>query len=273
MDREEIIASAVKFTQDSPSNYVSGEKALDPLYVGMRMFEPPIFCYGSADDELYTRYKSPDIIGDHFMTPKEWLPTAKTVVAFYIPYTERIRKANARDYEWPAEEWLHGRVEGQAFLNELSMYVQKLLSDAGYESLVPALDPRIKVGSATYKHTSNWSERHVAFACGLGTFGLSKGIITKKGMCGRLGSVITEMDTLKDVRHYSDVYEYCSMCGACISHCPARAISIEEGKKHQPCGEFLDKTREKEHPRYGCGKCQVGVPCEIKIPGGRGAPI
>lgn len=29
---------------------------------------------------------------------------------------------------------------------------------------------------------SNWSERHAAYVCGLGTFGLSKGLITDKGM-------------------------------------------------------------------------------------------
>ena len=36
---------------------------------------------------------------------------------------------------------------------------------------------------------STWSERHVAYVSGLGTFGLSGGLITAKGQAVRLGSV------------------------------------------------------------------------------------
>lgn len=76
--------------------------------------------------------------------------------------------------------------------------------------------------------TSLWSERHAAYVCGLGTFGLSKGLITKKGIAGRFTSLITDLPLLADERAYTDVYEYCT--------------------------------------RYGCGLCQVRVPCEAGIP-------
>lgn len=49
-------------------------------------------------------------------------------------------------------------------------------------------------------------------------------------------------------------------------NCPANAISIENGKNHIICSEFLDITMEKHKPRYGCGKCQIDVPCESRIP-------
>lgn len=114
--------------------------------------------------------------------------------------------------------------------------------------------------------TSNWSERHIAFVCGLGTFGLSKGLITNKGISGRFGSIITELYITPDKRQYDDIYEYCTMCGACGRNCPASAISVEKGKDHKACFAFLEKTREKHAPRYGCGKCQVKVPCEGSLP-------
>jgi epoxyqueuosine reductase QueG len=102
--------------------------------------------------------------------------------------------------------------------------------------------------------------------CGLGTFGLSKGLITSKGIAGRFGSIITSLYLPPNKREYEEIYEYCSMCGACVKKCPVNAISIEKGKNHIICSKFLNQTVEKYKPRYGCGKCQVGVPCESMIP-------
>jgi len=273
MTRELIIESAARFTLESPANYVSEEKAMDPKYVGMKMFEPPIFAFGAPSDDLYATFKSPEVVGSRFMLPGEWLPGAKTVISFFLPYTERIKTANSADFAWPAEEWLHGRIEGQIFLVELANYLRDKLTGAGYKSLVPGTDPRFATGGSNDKKesprdafTSSWSERHVAFACGLGTFGLSKGLITEKGTCGRFGSILTELDLEKDVRRYEGVYDYCIKCGACVPNCPAGAIS-PEGKDCFPCKAFIDKTAEKHGPRYGCGKCQVSVPCESAAPG------
>ena len=264
MTRADIILRAEQFTADSPGNYISAEVAMAPAYAGMQLYDPPIFAFGNPEDALYAAFKSPDIIGGHFLTPSDWLPTVRTVISFFLPYTERIKAANAQEYLWPADEWLHGRYEGQLFVKELSIYIQNILSDAGYASIVPAFDPRYCVADS--KLTSNWSERHIAFACGLGTFGLSKGLITEKGTCGRFGSILTALDLPKDNRTYQDIYEYCTMCGACIPHCPVQAISLSGGKAHLPCSAFLDRVHEKNTPRYGCGKCQVNVPCESRIP-------
>ena len=267
MTRNEIIESAVKLTQDHPGNYISEEIALKPEYAGVKMFDDPIFGFGSADDGIYMKYKSPMVISDQHLTPQEWLPGAKTVISFFVPFSDRVKSSNAEDYDWPSDEWLHARVEGQVYVKELTLFITKLLIDAGYNSVAPAFDERFKMGkTADGAFFSNWSERHAAYACGLGTFGLSKGIITEKGTAGRFGSVITELDLPKSERHYSDVYEYCTECGICVRHCPPKAISIEKGKENKPCSDFLDQILEKHKPRYGCGKCQVNVPCESGIP-------
>jgi len=234
---------------------------------GLDIYETPIFAFGAVDDDLYNNYKSVDVIGSHFMSPTEWLPDAKTVISFFLPYTDRIKTANAVDNKWPADEWLYGRYEGQQLLKSLLEHLEKVISDAGFKSLAPSNDPRFKTGNAdgSIKNTCNWSERHVAYACGLGTFGLSKGIITKKGMAGRFGSILTELDLPKDIREYSNIYEYCTMCGLCINRCPANAIS-QVGKESALCADFLNEVWEKHNPRYGCGKCQTAVPCESEIP-------
>ena len=41
------------------------------------------------------------------------------------------------------------------------------------------------------KLVSYWSQKHVAYMAGLGKFGLHHMIITEKGCCGRLGSIVT----------------------------------------------------------------------------------
>ncbi len=281
MDKQELLKIASSFVENSKDNLITEQVALSETVFGMKMFEAPIFAFGAADDEYFRLLKEPTAIGEHFMLPQEWLPGSKTVISFFLPFTEAVKKGNRRDMLWPSEEWLHGRIEGQAFKMKLGRYLNSTLKSAGYDSLVPALDERFWANTNTRSNnassdnksrdtlsfTSNWSERHAAFVCGLGTFGLSKGLITKKGMAGRLGSIITELYLSPDQREYESIYEYCSMCGACVKHCPVKAISVDKGKNHNICSGFIDKTSEKYKPRYGCGKCQVGVPCESGIPG------
>ena len=274
MTRDNIITHASQFVNNSPGNYISAEIAINPSLVEMRIFDSPLLAFGCPNDDIYAKYKSSEVIGEHFLPPLEWLPSAKTVISFFLPYSEEIKLANSQNYDWPVDAWLHARYEGQLFLKELAIYIQNLLTDSGYESLIPSFDARFKSGdsrdksgSKANRFTSNWSERHIAYACGLGTFGLSKGLITEKGICGRFGSILTELDLAKDNRQYNGVYEYCTMCGACIPNCPVKAISFDDGKTDLPCSNFLDKTFDKHNPRYGCGKCQVGVPCMNTAPG------
>jgi len=270
MDKKDLIKTAADFIEHAPGNRISKEIAISKNAVGLKLFEAPIFAFGSADDEEFTRLKAPQAVGAHFMTPKEWLPKARTVVSFFLPFTDEVRKSNRKNMTWPSDEWLHARIEGQILLNMLCMHLKSELLNAGYSSVIPSMDERFWSNTDGPGHrekfTSNWSERHAAFVCGLGTFGLSKGLITQKGMAGRFGSIITELYLEPDPREYGELYEYCSMCGRCARNCPVSAISKEAGKNHQLCSDFLEETKAKHNPRYACGKCQVHVPCEAKIP-------
>ncbi|MHC6202316.1 4Fe-4S binding protein [Breznakiellaceae bacterium SP9] len=193
--------------------------------------------------------------------------------SLFLPFSETVKAANRQDLRLPAFEWLHARIEGQKFQDELCGYIVTLLRDAGFDAVCPMIDPRFAAASPSITDkneqgffTSNWSERHIAYACGLGTFGLSKGLITVKGVAGRYSSVISSGVFEPDKRQYTGIYDYCTRCGACVQNCPAGAISLEHGKSHPLCSEFVESTREKYRPRYGCGKCQVKVPCESARP-------
>ena len=96
-----------------------------------------------------------------------------------------------------------------------------------------------------------------------------------KGMAGRFGSVIISEYLEPTKRTYSDPFEYCLMCGACQRRCPAGAIDKERGcamgKDQAVCAPFVRGSTLPLHGphgivRYGCGKCQVSVPCEFEKP-------
>ena len=272
-----VFEKALKdFIISSPNGRIKKEAALRPELEGMQIFDEPLFGYAAASDSYFTEVKKPGIIGAHFMGPGEWLSEAKTVISLFIPLTEQVRKANRLDKDWPAPEWLHGRIEGQAFQEDLCRFAISLLEKESFAALCPMLDsrfnrisPSVSDNTNNAHYASNWSERHAAYATGLGTFGLSKGLITRKGLAGRYISIITTAEFAPNERPYKGVYDYCSNCGACIKACPVDAISLEGGKLHHPCSLYIETIKGKHAPYFGCGKCQVNVPCESKAPGAK----
>lgn len=252
---ENIIAKAVDFILNNPMNYI---EELDKLQI----FEAPLFGFAHPRDELFEKLKKEDIVGPHHIEPEQWLPGAQTVISYFLPFSRGVRKSNRGSRELPSTEWLYGRIEGQALNNALASYLARELEAMGDKAIYPVLDPRFTV----INKRSNWSERHVAYIAGLGTFNLSKSFITEMGCAGRLGSVVTTVEYPYTQRQYKDIYEYCNFCGACIKRCPALAIS-KDGKNHDLCSRYIDEIiLPRYKPRYGCGKCQTGVPCENLIP-------
>jgi len=271
MDKAELKSLLLDIFRKAPDNRLPGEEAR-PIY------EEPLIGFAAAEDALFAEYKKPDVIGPWHMSPAEWLPGAKCVVSLFFPFSEDVRRAHRQSREGIAFEWLWARVEGQALLDSMMELAAQELAAKGVKAVVPAIDPRFKAmqggkgGISGYAEInessfgSTWSERHAAYACGLGTFGLSKGIITEKGMAGRFASIIIDADIPADVRPYTGVYDYCSRCGACVRRCPVGAISLESGKDHNICGPWVDQSKLTYAPRYGCGLCQTAVPCEHARP-------
>ncbi len=257
--------------------FVSGNEAIDASMVGLKVYDAPLVCYADADDELFEQFRSVySATYGNFLPPKEWLPEATTVISIFFPYTRAVRRGNSKDMSFPSKEWLHGRVEGQKIINLCTQFLLEKLHKQNYKAVAPCLDKRFfsslknyDAGSSNHSNEefySNWSERHVAFAAGQGTFCLSKGVITSRGVAGRFTSIITDYKHSPTQRSYDDLYEYCTMCGKCVVNCPANAISLEDGKDHSKCCKFVSYTKKKDGTRFGCGKCQVAVPCEASIP-------
>ncbi len=242
-----------RFVSTNPKNVVA---ELDM----MQIYDQPLLGVANAEDTLWKKLKEPDVIGPLHLSPTDWLSGAKSVLSSFLPFTERIRSAN-RSEGGPATEWLFGRYEGEMFCDAVRCYLVEILQRLSGHAVAPALDPRF----AVVQRRSNWSERHAAFIAGLGTFSLNRSLITKHGSAGRLVSVVTDVALEPTPRPYSEVDEYCTKCGACIRRCPSSAID-KNGKDNAVCSLYIEETKVRYKPRFGCGKCQTGIPCEAGRP-------
>ncbi|MFA0815683.1 MAG: 4Fe-4S binding protein [Anaerofustis sp.] len=259
MNRQQIEKIAAELLAQNPGNRMNHSFCA---------YDAPHIAVASADDPLFDELGSSDVIGDHFRKPDFWLPEARSVISLFFPITDVVKKSNSTDASVPSDEWLYARYEGQNMINTITAALADEIRRSGSNVVIPGLDKRFQsAGSADRgfgTFTSNWSERHIAFIAGHGTFGLSKGLITEYGIAGRFSSLVTDLALAPNRRNYTELYEYCSDCGACIDNCPVHAISFERGKDHSLCSDYLDRMLEQFNPRYACGKCQCGVPCESK---------
>ena len=276
MTRQQILEEATTYLESNGGNRVSADKALRPELIGMKIYDPPIIGIASAQDDYLLSLQAAPSAGVPQPPPTFWLESAKSVISLFFPFTAKVRESNFKAaLDEPSQEMLHARNEGHAFIFQLCEHLKELLENMGYAAVIPARDSRHWMAFENPSQdgrtfTSNWSERHVAFACGVGTFSLHDGIITEVGAAGRLASLVTDLELPPTTRPYRELYEYCTKCGACISNCPAHAITLEEGRSNLLCRDFLKgvEAAYKDRKYIGCcGKCQINVPCEVGIPG------
>ncbi len=275
MERE-LVAEITRFVAEDSRNHGPAVS---------RYFGDPLVGYASAEDPLFEDYR--EIIGAFHMTPQEVLNSAlgpgkalaRTVICWVLPIPVETRKSNRREDRYPSRAWAHTRNFGEQFNNDLRRHVVRLLNGRGHAAAAPLLVPGWRrLEDPVVGLASTWSERHAAYAAGLGTFSLNDAMITAAGIAHRLGSVVTDLELPPTPRPYQDRRENCAFyhpegCGVCIDRCPAGAIS-EEGHDKAKCGTYAYEvclgTKKGEYgvEVTGCGLCQTGVPCESRIPAG-----
>lgn len=161
-----------------PGNTVFLEKGQRQLTI----YDEPLIGFAAACDPIFDTFKKDEVIGKSYMKPSEWLPEAKSVISMFLPFTEAVRRSNSDCGIQPSEEWLYARVEGQDFIARFTDAVGDAFKQIGINCCIPANDSRFATVSSELDgdvHViSTWSERHAAYACGLGTFGITRGIIT-----------------------------------------------------------------------------------------------
>jgi epoxyqueuosine reductase len=266
------------FIDHSPANTLQNEQH-------DKAWGEPLVGFSRGDDPLYQFYKGH--IGSFHLTPAEIFtqtfpstqitPDQLTIISWVLPHMEKTKADNRKETGYPSERWARARILGEECNRKLCEHVVETLHASGHDAVAPMLSPFFEIKqSEEFGFSSTWSERHAAYASGLGTFGLSDGLITPKGKAMRCGSVIAHITIPPTDRPYQDHNAYClfhtkGLCGKCIQRCPVGAIT-EAGHDKVRCEHYLLPTTAeyvRSHYRfkgYGCGLCQTNVPCESKIP-------
>lgn len=228
------------------------------------MWEEPLIGFANSNNKLFSTYK--EMIDDNYLLPKDILPEAKTVVSYFLPFTKEMVKTNYGG-DIPSRDWAVAYVETNQLLGELADYLILSLKKEGIKADKAMFQAP---GFDTEKIISYWSQRHVAYAAGLGTFGINNMLITDKGCCGRFGSIVIdkEIESNSVLTTERCIYKNNGSCKKCIEACPSKALTDEGFDRHK-CYELVQKY-DKMFPDLGesevCGKCLAYVPCSFTNP-------
>lgn len=226
-------------------------------------WQEPLVAFADAEDPMFAQLKQ--LISPSHALPKDFLPSAKTVVAYFIPFAENIVKENIAGRE-AAKSWAIAYIETNQLIFDLNTFMQNELSQANYNStIIPATHNFDK-----QKLISDWSHRHVAYIAGLGTFGLNNMLITEKGCCGRVGSLVTDIEIAPTPRLQKEycLYKHNGSCQKCVKRCVNDALKVDSFDRHKCYEMLLDNDRRYDDLGLTdvCGKCVVDLPCSRSNP-------
>jgi epoxyqueuosine reductase QueG len=289
-DKRLLQANPAKFIKQQIKEYVLHHPANRLSFKNEYMlWDNPLVRFANGDASIFVEYKN--IIAPVHLTPREALalcynqspenmPKRLSVISWILPIALETRTSNRTEKLTPGRLWSHTRYYGEKANDILRTYLVKLLTDAGYLAVAPIKQSYFKVYNNENGPYSNWSERHIAYAAGHGTFSLSDGFITERGIAHRCGSIVTSLilpiNRKISKTPFSNCLFYAGVnCKACINRCPAEAINAS-GHDKVKCQNYLQSighSRDAFKDGYnndnsvaGCGLCQTKVPCEFQNP-------
>jgi len=274
-------------------------------YGGGPLFTKPLMGVSRGNDPIFQEFKR--TVASSHLTPAElWvesgfpdeenIATRLRILSIVFPYASRIREGgkSSNDKKMPTEMYCVARNFANPFIDTVLSESIRWLKLWGFRATAGIHSKAFKIclekdRSRVY---SNWSERHIAFSAGVGTFGLHAALITEAGCNVRLGSIVTDAPLEVTARESDEPYGNClhfakGTCGACTKKCPAVAISDNGHDKYkcflygkrvreEMCGRSLKSvlraSRRKVNDEWitsypvGCALCQFGVPCTHKNP-------
>ncbi len=226
-------------------------------------WESPLVAFADAHDPLFLKLK--EAVSKTHKLPTEFLRKAETVISYFLPFQEETVMSNVGG-KYCSKEWAIAYIETNRLSMDLNNFLAQELSKIGFESRV--LPPTHNFN--TEKLISDWSHKHVAFIAGLGRLGFHRMLITEKGCCGRLGSLITsaKIEPTKRPNKEFCLYMHNGSCMECVKKCTFGALKEDLYDRHKCYRVCL--LNADFHSEVGfadvCGKCACGVPCSFTNP-------
>ena len=224
---------------------------------GLGYYREPLFGYVAASDPIFLQFKT--VVGQNHLLPCDLLPEAQTVFAFFLPFHKEIIEHN-RIGKLASREWARVYIDTNLLISKIGSELRSSLAERKIQlvSQPPTYDFDKK------KLIAYWSHRHIAYACGLGTFGRNNLLITSKGCGGRLGTAV--LDVLLEPSPRPQIIHNCfhdtKGCSYCHKICPVKALSDLKFDRHGCYEQCLlnDQAYQDLELSDVCGKCATG-PC------------
>lgn len=242
----------------------SGLNRLPKEFGSGRIFSTPVLGVAKGDDPIFLKYR--EVVHSQHLTPSEmWVKSYPAdskdllsrlrILSIVFPYEKRIRDENKRKTDMPVQIYCVGRNFGQAFMNEVLRETISFFQRQGYRAVAGVLSPAYQIIEFNGGLASTWSERHIAFAAGLGTFSFKRDLITDVGCNVRLASVLTDAPLQVTHRRSDAPYGNClyyakGKCKKCAARCPAQAIS-DNGHDKAKCFLYRLRVTEEMNKRLG----------------------
>jgi epoxyqueuosine reductase QueG len=271
---EDLSALAARLLQENPANrlYKTDRSMFLAPLVGAQRGDHPVF---RKLQELMPGHLLPVEMFAAAFPDRE--VKAVSVISFSFPIHPDTVKENSREKVRPSASWLRTRAESDVLFRDVAAKLVDHLRQQGIRAMHTQTSALYKVpwhrGAPL---AANWSERHVAYACGLGTFGLHHGLITAHGAAHRLMSLLVDAPCDASAMAPENPFAAClyltqGKCGVCIKRCPAGAITaagldLEACRKYS-YADMIEYSQELVGKATGgCALCMCGVPCSTCDP-------
>jgi len=296
-DNEKSARNPNRFLETAIMEYVArNPENILPRYHNEPIADPPLVGFADGHDPIFQEFKAGTVIGEFHFTPEEAFsaylkrqhknsetenPSILNVISIAFTSTPKTRLSNHRESVMSSPRWQYAFGRGMMLMQNTLKYLVSLLESLGHQAVAPMNTfPPFFLWQVFGGPTSDWSEKHIAYAAGLGTFGLNSGLITPRGAALHCGSVITDLAITPTPRTYENYLANClyyrnGACQLCVKRCPSGALSkhgydsvkcffYHEVELPKICRDIGREIKEGEHPV--CSLCQTKVPCENGIP-------